>query len=82
MDLKQITATLNPELVARFKEAIAIGRWADGRKLTEAQRETCLQAVIAYEHQHMPETERTGYVPPKTSPCAPEDEEHTITWRE
>lgn len=58
----KLLSTLTPELVAAFRRAIEIGKWPDGRKVTDEQRATCMQAVIAWEHQHLPETERTGYI--------------------
>ncbi len=47
------------------KLAIEIGKWPDGRKLTQEQKELCLQAVIAWELQNLPEEERTGYMGPQ-----------------
>ncbi|HET8710272.1 MAG TPA: DUF1315 family protein, partial [Spongiibacteraceae bacterium] len=44
------------------RTAVEIGKWPDGRKLTSEQRELCLQAIIAYEAKHIPETERTGFI--------------------
>ncbi|VFT30493.1 Protein of uncharacterised function (DUF1315) [Pseudomonas aeruginosa] len=40
-------------------------KWPDGRKLTQEQKELCLQAVIAWELQNLPEEERTGYMGPQ-----------------
>lgn len=57
-----LLATLTPELVTAFRRAIEIGKWPDGRKVTDEQRATCMQAVIAWEHRHLPEAERTGYI--------------------
>ncbi|HEX4869945.1 MAG TPA: YeaC family protein [Moraxellaceae bacterium] len=57
-----LLATLTPELVAVFRRSIETGKWPDGRRLTDEQRATCMQAVIAWEHRHLPETERTGYI--------------------
>ncbi len=62
MNVDQILAALTPEIVARFKTAIEIGKWPDGRLLSPEQRETCMQAVLAWEHAHLPEEERTGYI--------------------
>lgn len=58
----KLVATLTPELVASFRRAIETGKWPDGRRLSEEQRATCMQAVIAWEHRHLPEAERTGYI--------------------
>ncbi|MDF2445684.1 MAG: hypothetical protein K0S46_920 [Moraxellaceae bacterium] len=57
-----LLSSLTPELVAAFRRAIEIGKWPDGRPVTAEQRATCMQAVIAWEHRHLPETERTGYI--------------------
>jgi len=81
MDLTKFTETLTPEIVANLKTAIEIGKWPDGKQLTSEQLETCIQAVIAYEHEHVPEQERTGYVPPKSTPCAPDSKDETLKWR-
>lgn len=58
----RMLAALNPEIVASFRLAIEIGKWPDGRRLTPEQRETCMQAVIAWEMKNLPEQERTGYI--------------------
>ncbi len=81
MDVDKYTAALTPEIIERFKTAIELGKWPDGRKLSPEQKETCMQAIIAYEHQHVAENERTGYVPPKETPCAPKDDDQPITWK-
>lgn len=81
MDLDQLMSALNPEIIEKFKTAIEIGKWPDGRPLSGEQKETCIQAVIAFEHKHLDETERTGYVPPKPTPCAPKDEENPVKWK-
>lgn len=60
--LEKMLAALTPELVDAFRLAIEIGKWPDGRRLTDEQRSTCLQAVIAWEHKHLPEEQRIGYI--------------------
>ncbi len=86
--IQKILESVTPEIYERFKSAIEIRRWPNGVKLTGEQMDTCMQAVVAYEYQNIPETERTGYVPPKKEAC--EDaplaaknplEETAITWR-
>ncbi len=62
MDKETILATLTPEVVDKFRIAIELGKWADGRQLTANQRETCMQAVMIWEHEHLPASERTGYI--------------------
>ena len=46
MDKQAILSALTPEIVEKFRQAISLGKWEDGRKLTEEQRQTCMQAVM------------------------------------
>jgi uncharacterized protein len=62
MDLKQLLTQLTPDIYRNLKRAVEIGKWPDGRVLTREQRELCMQAVIAYEVQHLDEHERTGFI--------------------
>ncbi|WP_367108619.1 YeaC family protein [uncultured Psychrobacter sp.] len=62
MDKQTILSSLTPEIVDKFREAIELGKWPDGRKLTAEQRETCMQAVMIWEHEHLPPSERTGFI--------------------
>jgi len=82
MNIDEICSKLNPEIVERFQRAIETGYWPDGKKLTAEQKDTCMQAVIAYEHKNLPEDQRTGYVPPKEDPCATGDKiEQVLKWK-
>lgn len=63
--LRDVQAALSPDIIARFKEAVACKRWPDGRALTEDQLATCMQAIIAWDAQHLPKEERTGFMPTK-----------------
>ncbi|WP_213876217.1 DUF1315 family protein [Pseudomonas sp. dw_358] len=56
---------ITPEIYESLKQAVEIGKWSDGRKLTIEQKELSLQAVIAWEIQNLPEEERTGYMGPQ-----------------
>ncbi len=62
MDFDQLIKTMTSETVANLRRAVELGKWPDGRKLTPEQRESSLQAVIAWESYHLPESERTGYM--------------------
>lgn len=53
---------ITPEIYQSLKLAVEIGKWPDGRKLTQEQKELTLQALIAWEVQNLPEEERTGYM--------------------
>lgn len=62
MDKHMILASLTPDVVDKFRLAIELGKWEDGRKLTAEQRETCMQAVMVWEHEYLGASERTGYI--------------------
>ena len=62
MNIEQMLAVLDPEIVSRLKTAVEIGKWPNGIVLTAEQRQTCMQAVYAWEMKHLPETERSGYI--------------------
>ena len=53
---------ITPEIYQNLKQAVELGKWPDGRKLTREQKETCLGAMIAWELKNLPEEERTGYM--------------------
>ena len=55
MNIEQMLSVLNPEIVERLKTAVEIGKWPNGVALTKEQRETCMQAVIAWELKNLPE---------------------------
>ena len=78
MNFEDIAQQISPDIYQRFKEALELGKWPDGRILTKDQKEICLQAIIVYERaQDIPESQRTGYVDStkKTSPCGPKDDD-------
>ncbi|UTA49348.1 YeaC family protein [Simiduia sp. 21SJ11W-1] len=83
MDYKTLLDNLTPEVYENLKRAIELGKWPDGRALTQEQRATCMQAVIAYEHKHLPPEQHTGFIPPKPHQhCGePGDDEQPVTWK-
>ena len=63
MTLDELIAALTPEIYENLKNSIATGRWPDGRKLENEQRELCMEAVIYYENMHdVPAEQRIGYI--------------------
>ncbi|HLS99415.1 MAG: DUF1315 family protein [Porticoccaceae bacterium] len=62
MDYQQLLKTLTPDIYENLKRAVELGKWPNGEPLTPEQRETCLQAVIAWDAMHKPEQERVGYI--------------------
>ncbi len=79
MDLKQLLDSITPEIYQRFQTAVEIGKWPDGRELSEEQKSLCMQAIIAYD-QRNPEVDRTGYVPPKDTACATDNKPKPLKW--
>ena len=83
MNQDELAKILVPEVYEELKKAVEIGKWPDGNPLSQSQKEYCMQAIIHYEFHNLPEHERTGYIPPKKTPCAKdEDEPQTIKWDE
>ncbi|MBF7689195.1 MULTISPECIES: YeaC family protein [Acinetobacter] len=62
MNIEQMLSVLDADIVKRLKTAVEIGKWPNGIVLSKEQRETCMQAVLAWEYTHLPEDERTGYI--------------------
>lgn len=79
MDFQQLLNSITPAIYQQLQKAVETGKWPDGRTISQEQRSLCMQAIIAYD-QSKPETERTGYVPPKESACAPYDTPKPIKW--
>ncbi len=63
MTFEELLKSMTPEMHAAMKQAVELGKWPDGRRLSKEDKETCLQAVIAYDHQQdIPTEERVGYI--------------------
>ncbi|MEX1669194.1 DUF1315 family protein [Zhongshania guokunii] len=62
MDFEQLIDNISPAIYEGLKRAIEIGKWPDGRVLTQEQREHCMAGVIAYDLKSRAENERVGYI--------------------
>lgn len=51
---------ITPSVYDSLRTAVEIGKWDDGTKLSSGQLENCMQAIILYEAEHVPEDDRTG----------------------
>jgi uncharacterized protein YeaC (DUF1315 family) len=58
----ELLAGMTPEIHENLKLAIELGKWPTGDRLSQEQVELCLQAVIAWDLKHLPETERVAYI--------------------
>lgn len=84
MNYQELLSSLTPDIYQRFKRAVELGKWPDGRALTAEQRQVCMEAIIVYEHKNLPPEEHTGYMPPKSADACAADETETETplkWR-
>lgn len=61
-DFIKMIENINPEVYATLKQALEIGKWANGTQLNQEQKELTMMAIIAWEKQNLPEEERTGYM--------------------
>lgn len=59
--IEQLIDGMEVSVYDALKEAIELGKWADGRRLEAEQLNFCLQAVILYEAKHLPEQDRVGF---------------------
>lgn len=57
-----LIAQMTPDIHARLKTAVELGKWDSGERLSPAQLEHCLQAIIAWEHRNLPEHERVAWI--------------------
>jgi len=78
---EDLIATMTPEICDNMRKAVELGKWPDGRTLSKEQRELCMQAVLAWEAQNLPEEQRTGYMEQACKGGKDEVEEQPVTLR-
>lgn len=54
--------SLDEQAYKALKTALELGKWPTGDRLTDEQKEICMQTIISYEMKHLPEEQRTGYM--------------------
>lgn len=62
MNFDDLMTSITPEIFQNLQRAVETGRWPDGRRLTDEQREHCMAAVIAYGQRNLPVHEQVGYI--------------------
>lgn len=63
MTFDKMIAAMTPEVYQSLRRAVELGKWPNGERLSQEQRETSMRAVIAYEHAHaVAEEQRVGYI--------------------
>ncbi|KJZ07806.1 MAG: YeaC family protein [Marinomonas sp.] len=62
MNFKEMIDNMSPEVYESIKLAVELGKWPNGVRLTDEQKELCLQAVITYDYTNKGEDERVGFI--------------------
>ena len=62
MTYEELIKVMTPDMHASLKRAVELGKWPNGQRLSDEQRETCMRAVIAYDTQNLPANERVGFI--------------------
>ncbi|TDO96836.1 YeaC family protein [Marinomonas balearica] len=62
MNFKDMIDNMSPEVYGSLKQAVELGKWPNGIKLTDEQKELCLQAIITYDYSNKPEEQRVGFI--------------------
>lgn len=79
-NIAELIDNITPDIYKSLKRAIELGKWPTGKKISDEQRQLCMQAVIAYEQKHFKPKHRSGYVPPKKTLCdTPDTNEQVLT---
>ncbi len=81
MTYEQLLERLDPHVYQNLKHSLQLGKWPDGRALTDEQKEICMEAVIWYEEKHnVPADQRVGYIDRRTG-CGSDADDSTDTVR-
>lgn len=81
-DYLQSIQHMDRGLYDRLLEALAVGRWPDGRPVTEIQRQHAMQAVITWGALHLPPEERVGFIDKGSKASEGRDAPAPLTWKE
>ncbi|MCC3703639.1 YeaC family protein [Rouxiella badensis] len=52
MEIRELVDVMTPEIYQRLALAVELGKWPDGVRLTEQQKEHSLQVVMLYQARH------------------------------
>ena len=84
MDYQQLIETMSPDIFQSLKRSLEVGKWPDGKPMTPAQRESAMQAVIAWGEKHLPPTERVGSIDKgrKAGDSCDDPQETLLNWKD
>ncbi len=57
MNFLAMIDTMSEEIYLSLKQAVELGKWANGVALTDEQKEQTMQAVIAWQAKHLDQKE-------------------------
>lgn len=57
MDIIQLVSTMSQEMYLRLKCAAETGKWPEGTPVDQAQRDSALQIIMAYQAKHLDSTQ-------------------------
>lgn len=60
--VNELVESLTPSMVNDLKQAIELGKFPDGRVVSNEQKELMIEATILYDALKLPEEERTGFI--------------------
>ncbi len=61
-DFASAAAGLDRPSYENLRRALELGRWPDGRRLDDRQRQICMETVAIWEARHLPPEQRTGHL--------------------
>ena len=60
--VNELVESLTPSMVNDLKQAIELGKFPDGKVVSNEQKELMIEATILYDSLKLPEEERTGFI--------------------
>jgi uncharacterized protein len=84
MDYQKLIDGMSPEIYKQLSKAVELGKWPDGRPVSPEQRETCMQAIIAWGEKHLPAKQRVGFIDKghKEGDSCDDPAETPLTWKD
>ena len=60
--VNELVESLTPSMVGDLKQAIELGKFPDGKVVSNEQKELMIEATILYDALKLPEEDRTGFI--------------------
>lgn len=79
---RQSVRQMDRKTYDRLVDALAIGRWPDGRTLSNEQRQSAMQAVITWGELHLAPEERVGFIDKGSKAHEVRDDPTPLNWKE